>query len=334
MPTVSVIMLTWNPGPYLAPAIDSILSQTMGDLELILVDDGSTEGFLDKVLLDRSDTRIRLLRNGSNIGIGASYAKAIPECASEWIAIMDHDDIAHPMRLRMQLDAVGADPTLDAVATGMDLIDLNGKSLGPYSSFHTPDEIENYSPIVMPVAHPTLMGKKELFRKVGYRSGARFAMDYDLVLRALESGYRFGSVSIPLYHYRRHPSSASISKVREHEVLTCAVQLCASRRRSGADEKFEEAMTEAQLRIDGGKHISLVYRDYAYDCACERDFVLAAVHAAFSVRARSSVISLFLLLRYLVAAVTSGGRSVRHVAVGLLKGIFGSLLQRKVMPAS
>jgi len=321
-------MLTWNPGPYLAPAIDSILGQTLDDFELVLVDDASTDGSVGKVLSERPDARIRLLRNRDNLGIGASYERAIPECTSPWIAIMDHDDIAHPMRLRMQLDAFAADPTLDAVGTAMEMIDNNDNPLGPYPSFHTPDEIRDYAPITMPVPHPTLMGKAEMFRRVSYRSGARYAMDYDMVLRALEQGYRIGSISLPLYRYRRHPGSTSITKVREHEIITCAIQLCAARRRSGQKEEFEDSLAKAHARIDGGLDVSLVYRTYSAECAAEGHSVLAAVHSAFSVRTRPSAISLFLLVRYLIAAVVKERRSLRSAAAGLIKGILGALLHR------
>ena len=82
MPTVSVIMPTRNAGSFLAKAVDSIVRQTLSDLELLIVDDGSTDGALDDLISKGCDARIRVFRNPRNLGIGASYAFAIPLCES------------------------------------------------------------------------------------------------------------------------------------------------------------------------------------------------------------------------------------------------------------
>lgn len=112
MPAVSVIMLAWNSGPLLLEAAASILDQSLADLELVLVDNGSTDGAVDRLLAARPDPRIRLLRHPRNLGIAEGVQSAKPLCRAPWIALMDADDRAHPLRLELQLRAAAADPTL------------------------------------------------------------------------------------------------------------------------------------------------------------------------------------------------------------------------------
>jgi glycosyltransferase involved in cell wall biosynthesis len=313
MPTVSVIMLTRNAGPYLEKAVDSILRQTFSDLELLIVDDGSTDGALDALISKGCDARIRIFRNPKNLGIGASFAIAIPKCESPWTALMDSDDIAHPMRLKFQLDALAADPSLDAVATAMEFIDSEDRVTGQYRSFHTPDEIRAYSIAVMPVPHPTLMGRSEMFKKISYRSEIPAAEDYDMVLRALDQGYKIGSISLPLYRYRRHSAST--------------FQTCSARRRSGLPEQFEDEARLAAAVTHGSGELSDVLRRYARDCYKQGFVVLAAVNSALSLRSGPSPIALALFVRYLAVAALRDRGSRRPFAVGAIKGAIGALLR-------
>jgi glycosyltransferase involved in cell wall biosynthesis len=327
MPTVSVIMLAFNKGPYLAAAIDSILAQTMRDFELVLVDDASTDGSVEKVLATRTDSRIRFIRNKENLGMAPSYMRAIPMCGSPWIAIMDADDISHPMRLEIQLSALSADPSLDAVSTAMEMIDEENRPLGSFPTHYTPDEIAAYAPVLMPLPHPTLMCRAELFRDIGYRFEFRSADDYDMVTRALEAGFKFGGISIPLYRYRRYAGSSTVAKPRAFDVYTCAVRLCAARRRAALPERLAEAMDDARTRIEGRLPMYEVYKLYSRECAVEGHAVPAAVHAALAVRERPAPMALLLLSRRVAAAIRRDRGSGRKVFVGALKGIFGVLLR-------
>jgi glycosyltransferase involved in cell wall biosynthesis len=328
MPAVSVIMPTWNPGAFLAASVDSILNQTMADLELVIVDDGSTDGEVERVLAARPDPRIRLIRNPKNVGIGASYTAAIPTCSSPWIAVIDSDDIAHPMRLEMQLKALSADRSLDAIATTIEIIDRDGHFLESYPSFHSPAEIKAYALIVMPIPHPTLMARAELFKEVGYRSEVRSAADYDMVLRALDKGYRIGSLSIPLYYYRRHSTSTTTVRNREHLTFVCLIQLCAARRRAGRPEQLGDLVKEADALVGSSTSLARIYCCYSAASASEGQPVLAAVHAAFSIRSRPTVRGMYLLAKNLLISVGRDRGSLRPVFAGLLKGLFAALLLR------
>lgn len=112
-PRVSVIMIFLDPGPYMDEAVASVLAQTMTDLELLLVDDGSTDGSSEKARAwaDR-DPRVRVLTHPGreNRGMGASRALGGEHARGEWLAILDSDDVWRPEHLGRQLAMAARHP--------------------------------------------------------------------------------------------------------------------------------------------------------------------------------------------------------------------------------
>src|SRR3954469_9176089 len=115
MPTVSVITPAYNVAPYLADAIESVLGQTFGDLELIIVDDGSPDSTFD-IAADyaRRDRRIRLFRQ-SNGGIANARNYAMRMATGSLFAILDSDDVWLPSYLERQLQWLSNNPGCDIV---------------------------------------------------------------------------------------------------------------------------------------------------------------------------------------------------------------------------
>ena len=104
LPKVSVVMAAYNAMPFMERAINSVLSQTFSDLELIIVDDGSydrTSDFMQNV--QARDPRVRLVRNQTNMGPGFTRNNGVREARGEWIAIIDSDDHFEPNRLEILL---------------------------------------------------------------------------------------------------------------------------------------------------------------------------------------------------------------------------------------
>ena len=99
---VSVIMPSWNTGRFIAESIQSVLDQTYGDLELIIVDDCSTDN-TDEVVGTFSDSRIRYIKNEKNMGAALSRNRAMREARGEWIAFLDSDDLWKPEKLEKQI---------------------------------------------------------------------------------------------------------------------------------------------------------------------------------------------------------------------------------------
>lgn len=99
---VSIVMPSWNTGAYIAESIQSVMRQTYGNWELIVVDDGSTDD-TDEVISSFSDSRIKYLRNPRNVGAALTRNRALREARGEWVAFLDSDDLWAPEKLERQL---------------------------------------------------------------------------------------------------------------------------------------------------------------------------------------------------------------------------------------
>jgi glycosyltransferase involved in cell wall biosynthesis len=120
LPLVSVTMPAYNAERTIAEAIESILTQEFRDFELIIVDDGSSDGTASIIgRYAKTDQRIVKLTNQDNQGIARSRNKALAAAKGQYIACLDSDDVAEPSRLRMQLEFMAKNP--DCVLVGSDL---------------------------------------------------------------------------------------------------------------------------------------------------------------------------------------------------------------------
>jgi glycosyltransferase involved in cell wall biosynthesis len=332
MPAVSVILLAWNTGALLRPAVESILDQTMGDLELIIVDNGSVDGCVDQVLAARPDPRVRVLRHPTNLGIGAGTASGIAIATAPWIALNDADDRSHPMRLELQLQAARADPSLDLIGTGIEMIDLEDRPLGPWPAFYVPEEIKLYAPFGMPFGHPTLMGRADVFRAVPYRPEFDIVADFDFVVRASER-FKIGMVSLPLYLYRRYAGSTTIGRMRQSEAYACTIRLVTARRRAGRPEQLAEAMAEVRALVAAQQNISDIYGYWSKRCLAEGFPLLAAFHSALEVRGRKSPGAVLRYVRHTLAALRADPGAWRWAIGAMGKAPFWMLLKRAGFPA-
>ncbi len=155
-PLVSVVIPVFNGERYLAETIESVFAQTRDDLELILVDDGSTDG--SREIAARYDARLLLQERG---GPGAARNLGVAHARGRYLAFLDHDDLWVPEKLEWQLDVLAADP-------GIDLL------FGHVQNFVSPDlEPEEAArvecpPDPLPGALPaTMLVETETFRSVG-----------------------------------------------------------------------------------------------------------------------------------------------------------------------
>ena len=124
MPLITVGLPFFNNRRTLPDAIRSIFAQSLNDWELLLVDDGSTDGSLEFARAIR-DPRVRLVCDGSNRKLAARLNQIAELAPSEFIARMDADDLMHPNRLRRQIELFRGQPGLDVVGTAAFTIDEN-----------------------------------------------------------------------------------------------------------------------------------------------------------------------------------------------------------------
>lgn len=196
-------MPVYNAEAYLKEAIDSILSQTFSDFEFIILNDGSTDTS-ETIIKSYTDPRIRYLPNERNEGLSFTLNKGVAAAQGKYIARMDGDDISLPNRFEKQVHVLQKQG-LDIVASVVRPIDSLGQLLPNWKAdveTITDQQIRNYLPKDNCVAHPTVLGKTELFKNYPYQQRQRLAEDYDLWLRLVADGYRIEKIPEPLVLHR------------------------------------------------------------------------------------------------------------------------------------
>ena len=203
LPLVSVLLPVFNGGKDFLSAVKSITAQTYCNWELIVIDDGSTDGGLEQII-ELDHPQIRIIRNKKNEGLATVLNQAIHLAQGQYIARMDADDLSYPDRLERQVAFLEANSDIDLLATRAILFDaVNYEPLGilPWREFHSAI-VENPSAgIKMP--HPTWMGKAVWFRNNLYAIPEVVrAEDQELLLRTMVKS-KFHTIPDVLLAYRR-----------------------------------------------------------------------------------------------------------------------------------
>lgn len=211
-PEISVIMPVYNDGYCVASAIESVLGQSTGDFEFIIVDDGSTDD--TPTVLDgyaRSDARVRILRNGKNAGITASLNRGLAVSRGEFVARHDADDTSLPDRFDRQRVFLGRNPDVGVVGTWVDYVDEAGAFLGRWMTPESPVMVRWNLLFGNALAHPSVMMRREVVLQCGgYAEAIRFAQDYDLWLRLLPNT---DLANLPEVHVRRGVRPGAVGAV-------------------------------------------------------------------------------------------------------------------------
>ena len=206
-------MPCFNAMPYLPEALDSIINQTYTNLEILCINDGSTDETGD--VLERyakQDKRIRVIHNESNLKLIATLNKGIELARGEFIARMDADDISAINRLEVQIKYLLQNKDIDLVSCGSYSLNESGVKLGEnlvrnYSTKGT--EFASY--IFRPIGHPELMAKTRVLKTNLYalKSYALHTEDYELWTRLIRKGYNLANITDLLYYVRINSQSVS-----------------------------------------------------------------------------------------------------------------------------
>ncbi|RXK53098.1 glycosyltransferase [Oleiharenicola lentus] len=219
-PSVSVLLPVRNGLPALARAVTSVRVQSWGDWELIAVDDGSTDGTSEWLrAAARADARIKLVAQPAR-GLVTALHAGCAAAQGRFIARMDADDECHPERLAAQVELFERNPEIGVasclVGFGGDRQANAGYALYVdwLNSLVTPEQIALNRFIESPLAHPSVLFRRELLeRHGGYRDGD-FPEDYELWLRWLEAGVRMAKVPRELLIWHDTPGRLSRSDPR------------------------------------------------------------------------------------------------------------------------
>jgi len=210
-PRTSVVLPVYNGGQFLTEAIESVLSQTDADFELVIVDDGSTDESPDIISrYARADRRIRPIRQ-SHAGVARAANRAIDEARGAYIARMDADDLARPERIAKQAGYLDEHPEIGLVASRVEYLGDRERNRGLAAfvewnnSILTPAELSLHRFVESPVVQPSVMFRSELPSLFGpYRDGP-FPEDYELWLRWLEHGVSMAKLPQTLLKWRETP---------------------------------------------------------------------------------------------------------------------------------
>ena len=184
---LSVVLPVRNGRPFVRDAVSSILEQTFASFELVVVDNLSTDETATIVESFR-DSRIRLVE-GPIPGGPAAFNTGWRIARGRYIARMDADDISLPDRFATQLDYMNHHQNVDIIGSQILRIDESGTPLGPSQFPTVSSAVHQASRYIFPVSNPTLMFRREVLSTIhGYREFSP-AADYDMILRAIESGF-------------------------------------------------------------------------------------------------------------------------------------------------
>ncbi|MCK6404944.1 MAG: glycosyltransferase [Rhodocyclaceae bacterium] len=222
-PLISVVMPVFNAGRFLEEAAQSILSQSIPDIELIAIDDGSTDQ--SKTVLDRirrRDDRVKLISR-ENRGLVDSLNEGIDLARGEWIARMDQDDISLPHRFQRQLEWL-QDSGADICGSWVQPFGRSDRRTMKYPQ--TDAAIKVGMLFASPFAHPTVMMRTEIARTLKYDKDWEKVEDFDLWVRAQASQCRMANVPEVLLHYRQHERQISTA---DHDRQNATAQVILNR---------------------------------------------------------------------------------------------------------
>lgn len=227
-PDVSVVIASYNSKDYLESSVQSALNQEDVDLEVLIVDDGSTDGSLEFArALASQDTRIRVLQTSTNGGPAAARNRGLEAMCGDWFAVLDSDDEMYPDRLRRLIDiacAHGADVVADDLEVFGDSVSTERLvgSLDPMAEGWI--EPKTYLDRSRMFARTTALGylkpviSRAVIDRIGlrYNEEMRIGEDDDLILQLLSSQHRYWYADVALYRYRKHKNSISYRLSVDH----------------------------------------------------------------------------------------------------------------------
>ncbi len=252
---LSVLLPVYNAERFLQEAIESVLGQTFKDFEFIIINDGSTDN--SQAIIDKyqaQDNRIRAYQQ-QNKGIVATRNKLLELAQTDYIAILDADDVYYPERLQVQYDYMLDNDDLILCGSFYDVIDDGGRFIEqvrhPTSDEDCRKQLIQGSCVFNQVS---VMCKKEVVLKIGgYRCAFRVAEDYDLWLRLIEVG-KVGNIAQFLVQRRWHSTNTSITHRKEQDINALVARYAYQLRQlsipDGQDDAIDIDYLQAKLPTD------------------------------------------------------------------------------------
>lgn len=226
MPKISVVMPAYNAEKYIGESIDSILNQTYGDFEFIIINDGSRDS-TKEIILSYSDNRIVYLENEINSGIVVTLNKGLKYATGEYIARMDADDIAVAERLEKQIEFMEKNKDVGVLGTG---ICIFGEDVQEQARVFTTNSEQLKAELIFNscIAHPTVMMRSNILKNNGLSYDLEYAgaEDYNLWWKIAKVS-RIATIPDLLVKYRIH--SSQITKKKDEKYYKMMIKLMEER---------------------------------------------------------------------------------------------------------
>lgn len=210
-PKVTIIIPSYNRERFIRKTVDSALSQTYSNIEVVAIDDGSTDS--TRNILESYAQRIRILEHEgrSNKGQSASINLGLQITDSDYVGILDSDDVLFPNKIERQVNFLESNKDVDVVYSNAEIIDENDKVLWPALGF---DHYENGNPenilLACPMGCPSaFLAKRSAYIRVGnFDESLRSAQDHDMAIRLAEAT-KLAYLNEVLWYKREHSDSLS-----------------------------------------------------------------------------------------------------------------------------
>jgi len=204
--------------------MESILGQTLSSLELIVIDDGSTDASAAMAAeLARGDERVRVIARAHE-GLSAALNAGIGAARGEYIARMDADDLSVPHRLEKQVSYLDAHPACVAAGSWIEVVDETGQPLGMKTFRETHEQISAALFLgISPIAHPTVVMRRDVLRAAGgYDARLYPSEDLDLWFRLAERG-ELANLGEVLLRHRRHKAAVGVREREKMKAMSLAI---------------------------------------------------------------------------------------------------------------
>ncbi len=238
-PLVSILMVVHDAGVWLVPAVRSVLSQTFADLELLILDNASSDGAVEALRAAVSDPRVSIERVDRNLGIPIGTNRLAACARGSFIGVLDQDDELQPEKLARQISWLEKRPALGGVACRTVLIDEAGRELGEDFTLPYANEYLTFTAYSQAANFGSHLFRREVLERWPRREEFPFSSDFDFVARAAEER-QVDVLPEVLFRYRVHDGQVTRRRRLEQLVDEVLIRILTANRRALRPEPWEE----------------------------------------------------------------------------------------------
>ncbi|MBI4184365.1 MAG: glycosyltransferase [Proteobacteria bacterium] len=251
-PRVSMLLTVYNGGPYLRPAVESVLASELADFEFVIVDNRSIDGSRD-YLAGLADRRIRFIANERNLGQTGALNVGLRACVAPLVAHIDADDLDLPDRMGRQAEYLERNPKTALIGGQTTVIDSEGRAIFTTRFPSDAERIAALMTLANCFDHSSVMFRRDPALAVGgYPAGHAVSQDFALWSALLRAGHRLENLDRPVSRVRTHPGQAMAGAEAGRREAGEVVRITALNQAWAAGRAPDEAMARTLYRLWAG----------------------------------------------------------------------------------